>query len=219
MTMQNRESGPSPTSEHEAKRNQNESRQRSPSLQKQADATETPSTREREGGAATRSRWPTQGQRGGYGPGPFSMMRRLSDDMDRLFGDFLGPRLFDWGERGEGLGWSKGQSSVWPEIDVHQEGEKLIVQADIPGLKKEDVSVEVRDDELCISGERRNEKQENLGGYLRSERTYGSFCRTVPLPEGAKPDTATATFEQGVLRVEIEAPGSEQSRGRRIEVR
>jgi HSP20 family protein len=153
--------------------------------------------------------------------GPFSMMRRLSDDMDRFFGDVFGPRLFDWGERGEGLGWSKGDSSLWPAIEVNQEGNKLVVQADIPGLKKEDVNVEVRENELCISGERRSEKQDEdkERGYFRSERTYGSFCRTVPLPEGAKPDTATATFEHGVLRVEIEAPGSEQSRGRRIEVR
>jgi HSP20 family protein len=140
-------------------------------------------------------------------------MRRLSDDMDRLFEGFLGSGPSGWPE------WPRtlSRATSWPEIEVSQKGDKLIVQADVPGLKKEDVNVEVRDNELCISGERRSESERTEGGYYQSERSYGSFCRVVPLPEGAKPDTTSATFKDGVLRVEIEAP--ETRPGRRIEVR
>lgn len=148
---------------------------------------------------------------GRYAGGPMTLMRHLSEDMDRLLEGFLG-----FGSR-DRWGSTTSESSWWPEIDVAQQGDKLVVQADIPGMKKEDVSVEVRDGELCISGERRSETERSEGSYFQSERSYGSFCRVVPLPAGAKADTAAATFENGVLRIEIEAPG-EAGRGRKIEV-
>jgi HSP20 family protein len=85
-------------------------------------------------------------------------------------------------------------------------------------MKKDDVSVELRDGEFCISGERRSESERTEGSYFQSERSYASFCRVVPLPAGANPDTASATFENGVLRVELEAPG-QTAHGRKIEVR
>jgi HSP20 family protein len=159
-------------------------------------------------------------QRGSYGmnpssTGPFSLMRRFSEDMDRLFGSFFGASPTRWGD------WpgEMASTSFWPEIEVQHAGDKLLIQADVPGLKKDDVTVEVRDHELHISGERRSESERKEGRFYRTERSYGSFYRTVQLPEGAKPDTASATFEDGVLKIEIEAPGGEQRQGRRIEVR
>jgi HSP20 family protein len=159
-------------------------------------------------------------RRGAQGTGPFSLMRRFSEDMDRLFSDFFGSSMSRWGDL-PGRGFSRGltESGYWPEIEVHQTGNKLVIKADVPGLKKEDVSVEVRDNELCISGERKTESERNEGGYFRTERSYGSFCRTIPLPEGAKADTASATFKDGVLHIEMDAPAEAQGRGRRIEVR
>src|SRR3954468_13647135 len=132
-------------------------------------------------------------QRGSQGVSPFSLMRRFSEDVDRLFGNFFGPSTLGWGD------WSgeMGDMSFWPKIDVRHAGDKLLIQADVPGLKKEDVSVEVRDRELSISGERRSESEHKEGRFYRTERSYGSFFRTVTLPEGAKPDTASATFENG----------------------
>jgi HSP20 family protein len=151
----------------------------------------------------------------GYAPGPFSLMRRFNEDMDRLFSGFFGSSPFqsDWLERAD-----QNALGGWPQIEVHHAGDKLIVQADIPGLKREDVSVDVHDNELRISGERRSQTERNEGRYYRTERSYGSFSRVVPLPEGAKTETASASFENGVLRVEIEAPAT-PARGRRIEVR
>jgi len=142
-------------------------------------------------------------------------MRRFSEDVDRLFGNFFGPSSMRWEDWPSDIA----ATSFWPVIDVQHAGDKLLIHADVPGLKKEDVSVEVRDHELCISGERRSESERNEGRFYRTERSYGSFCRTVSLPEGAKADTASATFENGVLKIEMEAPGGAQGQGRRIEVR
>jgi HSP20 family protein len=86
-------------------------------------------------------------------------------------------------------------------------------------LKKADVNVEVRGNDICISGERKSESEQREGQYYRSERSYGSFFRSVPLPEGAKPDTASATFENGVLKIEMEAGEDGGAQPRRIEVR
>jgi HSP20 family protein len=145
--------------------------------------------------------------------GPFSLMRRFSEDMDRLFEGFFGPSRFG----SEPFG-SLMPSTRWPEIEVHQEGNRWVVQADVPGLRREDVNVEVRDDQLMISGERRSQSERNEGRYYRSERSYGTFTRAIPLPEGANLESASASFENAVLRIELEVP-EQQQRSRRIEVR
>jgi HSP20 family protein len=152
---------------------------------------------------------------------PFTMLRRLSDEMDRIFDDFF-TRSFGDSPRAELERWPwSGNASArtfWPELELSHRDGKLIVQADLPGLKREDVKVELKENELCISGDRMSAQEHEDRGFYRSERTYGSFRRSIPLPQGAKPDTASATFENGVLRVEIEAP-DENTQGRRIEVR
>ena len=79
--------------------------------------------------------------------------------------------------------------------------------------------MEVRGNELSISGQRRSQAEQREGRYYRAERSYGNFCRNLRLPDGAKPDTASASFENGVLEIEMEAPGGEQGQSRRIEVR
>ena len=92
-----------------------------------------------------------------------------------------------------------------------------MVRADLPGLNKDDVKVEVTDDMLKIAGERREEHEENHEGYRHGERRYGRFFRSIPLPEGVKAEDVRATFHNGVLEVTMPAPQPEQ-RGRRIEV-
>lgn len=151
---------------------------------------------------------------------PFALSRQLFDEMDRLFAsafgrdplgrDLFGSMLTPW-QRSEATHW-------WPQIEVAQRGNKLEIHADVPGLKKDDVKVEVEDNELRISGERRSTSERREEGLYRSERSYGTFSRTIPLPEGANLDSASATFENGVLKIEIEVPQHERS-GRQIEVR
>ena len=118
--------------------------------------------------------------------------------------------------------WRTGQrtgTTLWsPQIETFHRGDQFVVRADLPGLKKEDVNIELTDDSLTIEGERREEHEEDREGYYRSERSYGSFYRVVPLPEGAIAESAKAKFENGVLEVEIQAPPREVSRKRRIEI-
>jgi HSP20 family protein len=122
--------------------------------------------------------------------------------------------------------WSLGpfatRSGDWdlfnPQVETFQRDDQLVIRADLPGLSKEDVQVEVTDDAVIIQGERRNETVDDREGYYRSERRYGSFYRAIPLPEGAIGDNAKATFKDGVLEITMPAPPREASRGRRIEI-
>ena len=132
---------------------------------------------------------------------PFNFMRRFTDDMEKMFDDFNGFALmprFD-----AELGFPRAaelEKTFWaPQIEVTENDGQLKVRADLPGLKKEDIDIELRDDSIIISGERKQESKEEREGYFRSERSYGSFYRSIPLPEGADRDKATASFENGVL--------------------
>jgi len=137
---------------------------------------------------------------------PFGMMRRFTKDMDRLFNDFEEfrfPNLF----RDFAPFRMEFDRVEWvPRIEVLQNNGQLMVRADLPGLTKDDVNVEMTDDVLTISGERKEEKEEKREGFYRSERSYGTFYREIPLPEGAKTEDAVATFRNGVLEVTMPAP-------------
>ena len=95
---------------------------------------------------------------------------------------------------------------------------QLVICTDLPGMKQEDIQIEVGDDLLTIQGERRNEFEDTQEGYYRSERSYGSFSRAIPLPEGVDAEQAKASFENGVLKINFPLPRQQQQRKRRIEV-
>ena len=157
-----------------------------------------------------------------FGGSPFTFMRRFSEEMDRLFEDF-----------GMGRGWLTpsfgrnlpsafndfGQSLWAPQVEMFEREGQLVVRADLPGLTKDDVKVEVTNDAITISGERKNENEEKCEGYYRSERSYGSFYRQIPLPEGVNADDANATFKNGVLEVTMKAPERAKERSRRLEIK
>jgi HSP20 family protein len=140
---------------------------------------------------------------------PFRMMRRFSEEMDRVFEDIWSGRGMPRGREGQG-NWS-------PQIEMYEKDNQLVVCTDLPGLKQEDIQLEVSDDMLTIQGERRNEFEDTQEGYYRSERSYGSFSRAIPLPEGIDTEQAKASFENGVLKVMFPLP-QQQQRKRRIEV-
>lgn len=126
-----------------------------------------------------------------FSANPFAMMREFANDMDRTF----------WGDR------PATELQAWaPAIDIQQCNGNLVVSAELPGLKKEEVKVEVKDDTLVIQGERRQEHKEDHQGYHRWERNYGRFYRAIQLPEGAKTDQVKAELKDGVLRVSIPSP-------------
>jgi HSP20 family protein len=132
---------------------------------------------------------------------PFSLMRRMAEEMDRMFQESGLER-----EGSSGMGWS-------PAVEVSLRDGKYNVHAELPGLDPKDVRIDVEDDALVIQGERRVEREDNQGGVQRSERQYGLFYRSIPLPEGAKVDQAKAQFRNGVLEVTI--PVAEQESNRR----
>ena len=98
------------------------------------------------------------------------------------------------------------------------EGNELVIRADLPGLKADDVIVEVGDDAITISGEREQQHEDERGSVYRVERIYGRFLRTIPLPPGAMADQAKATFSNGVLEITVPSPPEQVSRGRRLEI-
>ena len=144
---------------------------------------------------------------------PFSLMRRLSDEMDRAFATSFG--LPTWGRATPGE-----EQSTWaPAVEVRQRDNNLIVTAELPGMTKDDVKVEVTNEGLILQGERKREHEEKGKGYYRSERSYGRFYRTLPLPEGIEPDKAKAQFKDGVLQVEFPLPESLQQKRREIPIK
>jgi HSP20 family protein len=114
---------------------------------------------------------------------------------------------------------ASGRSVAWaPKVDVVQRGHELLIRADLPGVNADDVVVEIGDDSIAISGERREAHAEENDGIFRYETTYGAFFRELPLPEGALVDQAKASFKDGVLEIAVPAPPAAVSRGRRLEI-
>jgi HSP20 family protein len=146
---------------------------------------------------------------------PFSTMQRFMEQMDQVFGDFFGAGLMT--PSLPGLGRSGLALGAWvPQIEVFREGEQLVVRADLPGMKEQDVRVDIQGDILTIAGERRQEQEDQREGWYHSERSYGSFQRSVQLPQGVNSESADATFENGVLEVRLSAP---QASARNVEIR
>ncbi len=136
---------------------------------------------------------------------PFTMVSRIFDDMDRIFGDF-------------GVGLPVSLTTGWPQVDVRESDGKLHVRADLPGMKKEDVKIELTEDGLVLEGERKEEWEKEEGGIFRSECRYGTFHRLIPLPEGVDASGATAKFDDGVLEVTLMLPKQKEAKTRRIEI-
>jgi HSP20 family protein len=153
---------------------------------------------------------------GAFGLSPFGLMRRMMEDLDRLFQEFGGGRGFELGSFAGPVGRGL---SVWsPAIEALEREGNFVLRADLPGLSPDDVRVEAANDSLVIEGERRSEiESEEQAGVYRSERTYGRFSRVVPLPEGADAQKAQARFENGVLEITIPMAEEKSSR-RRIEI-
>jgi HSP20 family protein len=151
---------------------------------------------------------------------PFEFIDRVSEEMDRtfdrLFGNLGMPRRW-WLTRSPFR--SAAGKGLWaPRVEAFQKGDRFLVRVDLPGLKKDDVQVDVTENAITIHGERREEHEEEREGYFHSEREYGQFYRTIPLPEGVIIDTAQASFKNGVLQISMQAP-ADATRGRRLEIK
>jgi len=155
---------------------------------------------------ASRYLAPFSTSRGLWGRDPFLQLHR---DMNRLFDD----TLRDWGGSQSQIGG--GQYSMMPRIDVHEQDNRLEVTAELPGVDQKDVELRLDDDILTIRGEKRNERKDKQAHI--TERSYGSFQRSIQLPFTPKADDIRADFRDGVLTVSIPRQ-EQQERSRRIEI-
>ena len=145
-------------------------------------------------------RWPIR--RTFFGPerwDPFEEIRRTQERLNQLFEDFM--PMEEWG----------GGRVYTPAVDIKEEEDKLVVTTDLPGINKEDVEINLKEDMLEIRAKTGKEKETEEEGYIRRERAYTQFYRAVRLPTSVKEEGSTAKLENGVLtitlpKMQLEAP-------------
>lgn len=138
---------------------------------------------------------------------PFQDLEQLHEQMNRLFGRrFLPARLPDNGHE-----W-------FPDVDIVEEADHILVRADLPGMKQEEISVEVADNALTIKGERKHESETKAGKTHHAERSYGSFLRSFTLPAGVDAATVAAVYKNGVLEVRVPKLAEAKTKEIKVEV-
>lgn len=147
----------------------------------------------------------------GFAGDPFF---RLQHEMNRLFDDAFTGLQLPAAFRGEG------EDSRLPRIDVHEADHAIEIEAELPGVDEKDIDVQVADNLLTIRGEKKLErKDEKEGQYRVSERSYGSFTRSMTLPFDVDPEAVEATFKNGVLKLTLPKPAEAQAQARRIAIK
>jgi HSP20 family protein len=154
----------------------------------------------------------------GWSGHPLDTMMRLSREMDQLIDSFFGGR-FGTARFAQAPQSGTLAPELWaPRIDVRQRDDALVIHAELPGVPRDAIRIETTDEGIALSGERRETREADPSerGYELSERYYGSFYRSIPLPDGAQPEQAKAAMRDGVL--EIVVPLKQSAQRRRIEI-
>ncbi|GAB4368816.1 MAG: Hsp20/alpha crystallin family protein [Deltaproteobacteria bacterium] len=138
---------------------------------------------------------------------PIGELSSIQERMNRLFGEAFGPTL------ASEEGWSRGWE---PAVDIYDADDAIVVKAEIPGVERDQVSVEVKDGVLTLKGERKFERDVKEENYHRIERSYGSFQRSFTLPSSVDPDKVRASLKNGVLEVTLTK--KEQARPKQIRI-
>jgi len=139
---------------------------------------------------------------------PFREMSSLQERMNRLLADYRTRSPFGEEEMAQG---------AWiPAVDIYETKESIVLNVELPGVTKEDISLEVKDSTLTIKGEKKLEKNVKEENFHRMERTYGSFTRAFTLPSTVQQDKVKAKFRDGIL--EIMLPKAEEARPKQIKV-
>lgn len=147
----------------------------------------------------------------GSGHGELSPLATLRNEMDRLFEAFTREPL-------GGIEWPFLASGRWtPAVDVSEDDKTLTVRAEVPGINPEDLEVTVSGDQLVLAGEKQESAEQSEKDYYQSERRFGSFRRTVPLPEAVDPEKVQAEYANGILTIHLEK--SEAAAAKRIDVK
>jgi HSP20 family protein len=140
---------------------------------------------------------------------PVREISSIQSEMNRLFNNF-----FDTPTTGNGSATGR-----WlPAMDVVEADDHFVLTADLPGLGEEDVNIEIEENVLTVSGERKSEHEDKREGFVRVERSYGSFRRSLTLPKGVDADAVSANFDKGVLEIRIPKPEERKPRKVAIQV-
>ncbi|HZS00411.1 MAG TPA: Hsp20/alpha crystallin family protein [Chloroflexota bacterium] len=147
---------------------------------------------------------------------PFDLFNEWQEEMRRYWADIwpLAPLAF----RRAVAGTAQAPTPWAPRADVYEKDGAIVVKAELPGVKKEDISITLEAGDLVIRGERKAEHEVKEDAYYRMERTYGSFLRRLPLPEGVDPDKVQATYADGVLEVRVPRPAESKPEPKQIKV-
>ena len=140
---------------------------------------------------------------------PVAELNTIQNEMNRLFNTFFDPSA--------PTGRANGTTRRWlPPMDLVETPDHYVLRADLPGLSDGDVNIQLEDNVLTISGQRKTEHQDQQEGYYRLERAFGSFHRSLTLPDGVDPDSVQAHFDRGVLEIRIPKP--EQKKPRTVQI-
>jgi HSP20 family protein len=140
---------------------------------------------------------------------PVAELNTIQNEMNRLFNTFC--------DQPASPGRGGAPSRRWiPAMDLVETADHYVLRADLPGLADDDVNVQLEDNVLTISGERKTQHEQQEEGYYRIERAFGNFARSLTLPEGVDPDAVQADFDRGVLEIRIPKP--EQKKPRQVQI-
>lgn len=134
-------------------------------------------------------------------PGRDVFGKRFSDIMDEFFSDAVATR----------------QNAFAPSIDISESDKQYMIDVEVPGMRKEDIDLNIENNTLTISGERKFEKKEDNKQYHRVESHYGSFSRSFTLPENVKVDSISASYNNGILNITVDK--SEQQMKKQIKIK
>lgn len=136
---------------------------------------------------------------------PLRDLENLQTKINRVFGEF--PSNFDY------------QNTFLPKIDISEDEKNIYFEAEIPGIKKEDIKILLEDNILTIKGEKKNQENKKDKTLIRNERVYGSFTRSFTLHEAINPDAANAEFENGILKIVLEKEAHKAVKERHIKIK
>jgi HSP20 family protein len=146
---------------------------------------------------------------------PFGDVARWERDMEQMMDDFFGRRMRPWWpER-----WFRGEPAeiTAPAVDLYEEKNDIVVKAELPGIDKDGIEVNLTNHHLTIKGEKKKAEEIKEENYYRSECSYGSFLRTIELPTDVQSDKVKASFKNGILEVRL--PKTEEAKAKEIQVK
>ena len=133
----------------------------------------------------------------------------IQNEMNQLFDDFFGGRV--------PRRWLKAEEGLWtPNVDVSETKDEIVVTAEMPGMKKEDIKLSVQENVITLSGEKKSEEEKKDANFYRLERSFGSFCRSFTLPTPVEAEKIKASFKDGILKVTL--PKSEKVKPQEIPI-